>query len=108
LVTSTIYYAGSLEIVSLVDRPNVLRYEALSYVWGDPAIKHAVEVDGKELFITTNLGAALRRLRRLNVTRIMRVDAICIDQDNIEERSAQLQLMARIYHGASSVVIWLG
>jgi hypothetical protein len=36
------------------------------------------------------------------------VDAICINQRNEEEKEKQIQLMARIYGQAYSVVVWLG
>ena len=36
------------------------------------------------------------------------VDAICINQDDLEERSAQVQIMPQIYSRASCVIVWLG
>lgn len=36
------------------------------------------------------------------------VDAICIDQENVEERRHQVQRMSYIYREAEQVVIWLG
>lgn len=36
------------------------------------------------------------------------VDAICINQDDLEERSAQVQIMPQIYSKASCVIVWLG
>lgn len=36
------------------------------------------------------------------------IDGLCIDQNNIQERNAQVALMARIYKTAISVRIWLG
>lgn len=35
-------------------------------------------------------------------------DTLCIDQNNLVEKSAQVQLMARIYECASEVLVWLG
>lgn len=35
------------------------------------------------------------------------VDAICINQEDREERSRQVQLMAQIHANASCVVVWL-
>lgn len=37
-----------------------------------------------------------------------RDDAVCIDQNNIEEKNQQVQQMGRIYSGAQSVLVWLG
>ncbi|KAH8756599.1 heterokaryon incompatibility protein-domain-containing protein, partial [Diaporthe sp. PMI_573] len=36
------------------------------------------------------------------------VDAICINQNDLEERSAQVQVMPQIYSKASCVIVWLG
>jgi hypothetical protein len=36
------------------------------------------------------------------------VDAICINQKNLEEQSQQVQLMAKIYCSAHRVIVWLG
>ncbi|KAI4201529.1 MAG: hypothetical protein LQ350_003144 [Teloschistes chrysophthalmus] len=39
---------------------------------------------------------------------ILWADAICINQDNVEERSAQVARMAAIFKLATKVVVWLG
>lgn len=38
----------------------------------------------------------------------MWIDAICINQSDVAERTAQVALMSRIYSTAKSVVVWLG
>ncbi|PQE18702.1 hypothetical protein CJF30_00009696 [Rutstroemia sp. NJR-2017a BBW] len=83
-------------------------YEALSYVWGDPKETLPIRVDENQFRITANLHAALLRLRDHSFERIIWVDAICIDQSNMEERKNQVQLMAKIYSNAHRVVVWLG
>jgi len=35
-------------------------------------------------------------------------DAICIDQQNLQERASQVQLMGQVYTSAQRVHIWLG
>lgn len=96
----------TLQVVSLRDSP---RYEALSYVWGDPNAKKAIVVDGHAVQVTVNLENALRRLRPDQApVRQLWADAICIDQDNEREKETQLPLMSKIYAEASSVLIWLG
>lgn len=83
-------------------------YECLSYVWGDVKDKPLIEVDGAGLAITKNLHGALQRLRDPALDRVLWVDAVCINQDNIAERAQQVQVMAMIYAYASKVVVWLG
>ncbi|OAG06464.1 HET-domain-containing protein [Paraphaeosphaeria sporulosa] len=83
-------------------------YECLSYVWGSVEEKQTIRVNGAELAVTRNLCGALRRLRDPDLDRILWVDAVCINQDDLEERANQVQIMALIYAYASRVVVWLG
>ncbi|KAK6613565.1 het domain protein [Botrytis cinerea] len=84
-------------------------YEALSYVWGsfdDPP--HFIYINGNSLSITANLHAALRRLRNHNLERVIWVDALCINQQDDQEKGLQIQLMARIYGQANRVIVYFG
>jgi hypothetical protein len=46
---------------------------------------------------------------RINVSsRLLWIDAICINQADFDERVAQIKIMRQIYQSASSVVVWLG
>ena len=84
-------------------------YRALSYVWGAANKPRKITCDGKLLPVTENLYHALRRLLLGKKRRkFFWIDAICIDQSNIPERNAQVQLMAQIYHQAETVIVWLG
>jgi len=60
------------------------------------------------LQITNNLAVALRHLRLRKKSRTLWVDAICINQDDPVERSAEVLEMGSIYRNAQQVVIWLG
>lgn len=83
-------------------------YEALSYVWGSSERSHTLHIDEKSLPITANLYEVLLRLRDKMIERILWIDAVCIDQTNIEERGEQIQYMAEIYSKANRVIVWLG
>ncbi|KAK3330017.1 heterokaryon incompatibility protein-domain-containing protein [Apodospora peruviana] len=91
-------------------------YEALSYVWGSSAEddKQLLYVDEEgqgyqtTLTITANLHEALLQLRDHHLGRILWIDAVCINQEDTEERNYQVAMMARIYAAASRVVVWLG
>jgi hypothetical protein len=96
----------AFESVNLTDR---VAYEALSYAWGTEQSPRPILVDDvHRLAITENLDCALRHFRYRDLTRTLWVDALCIDQTNLEERNQQIQLMGRIYSRAASVAIWLG
>ncbi len=101
-------------------------YGCLSYTWGpaltsdlgsdeyaDTArfelIVRAQEAAGV-LSIKGNLYDALGQLisSSLGSTLYMWIDAICIDQDNLKERSSQVSMMDSIYSGAGKVIVWLG
>jgi hypothetical protein len=109
---------------------NAPEFKALSYTWAPPYLQHVVVdgidgsqepvehlsdcktrilVNGKSTRVHTNLHSALGHLR-LHLRRgiYLWVDALCILQSDLQERSAQVQQMARIYSTASTVYVWLG
>jgi hypothetical protein len=94
-----------LRVVPLQHAP---RYEALSYNWGDLSNMETITVDHQEFKVTRNLETGLRRLRHSDRPRVLWVDAICINQNDITEKSIQVPLMGKLYTEASSVVVWLG
>ncbi|KAF2818325.1 HET-domain-containing protein [Ophiobolus disseminans] len=83
-------------------------YEALSYTWGNEENACRISMDGLPFHVRPNLRDALRRLRQLQSTRIMWIDAICIDQNSADEKSVQVPLMGKIYTRAERVIAWLG
>ena len=95
----------SLSTVSLDDDPE---FEALSYAWGDKTRPRFIVLNGHTIPITTNLWAVLRRLRREHDARVLWIDALCIDQKNIQERNHQVQQMGNIYKAAFCVLAWIG
>lgn len=83
-------------------------YEALSYAWGDPAVTRQIIVNERAVNVTVNLAAALRRLRRRYGDRRLWVDALCINQQDNDEKSHQVNLMKDIYAKAPKAILWLG
>ncbi|CAJ2511395.1 Uu.00g070200.m01.CDS01 [Anthostomella pinea] len=90
------------------DEPDPLVYEALSYVWGSEADKKRITINNGSLSITRNLYEALGCLRHRTNPRVMWIDAICIDQNSLEERGQQVGRMGDVYRRAKRVVVWLG
>jgi len=108
-----------LRILTIENAPK--NYGCLSYCWGDTAhtsgiqLVHCFDDEDQELGysvadfqVTTNLELALRRLRLKDRQFPIWIDALCINQSNIDERTHQVAFMRQIYSGASSVIIWLG
>jgi hypothetical protein len=91
-----------------LDKNSPPRYEALSYTWGSAEDPVAIYVEKGTLPVTQNLAGALQHLRYSDRPRILWVDAICVNQQDLEERSQQVPRMADIYTLAESVVVWLG
>ncbi|KAL8364728.1 hypothetical protein RB595_003828 [Gaeumannomyces hyphopodioides] len=92
---------------SMLDSGRTHPYEALSYVWGSEKNKLSIYIDGIEQSVRANLHHALSHLRDCFVERVLWIDAICINQDDNEEKGQQVQSMAKIYAKASRVIVWL-
>jgi hypothetical protein len=96
----------SIRPVQLSDSPP---YSALSYCWGGPTAKRmSVLCNGASVQITGSLFGALRTVRREDESRLLWADALCINQDDNDEKREQVMLMRDIYRRASRTVIWLG
>ncbi|RTE80853.1 hypothetical protein BHE90_004666 [Fusarium euwallaceae] len=96
-----------------------LNFDALSYCWGDVTdrtdiflapSKDDIKVDGalQRFSVGRSAAEALRRLRKKDEALTIWIDAVCINQDDLEERAQQVTLMSSIYSLASTVHIWLG
>ena len=94
-------------------------YEALSYCWGDTREMKSIllsfpDKNGQQLppspfRITLNLYSALIKMRSDDgKPRVIWIDALCINQMDIAERTQQVSIMSFIYASASRVVVWLG
>ncbi|KAF3013695.1 hypothetical protein E8E14_002094 [Neopestalotiopsis sp. 37M] len=93
-------------------------YEALSYTWGEHLPPQKIFLSDEEIadpctaprtsMVTPNLYDALRDLRRSDRPLVLWVDALCIDQNNMNEKNHQVDLMTDIYSKASRVLVWLG
>ncbi|KAH7400339.1 heterokaryon incompatibility protein-domain-containing protein [Cadophora sp. MPI-SDFR-AT-0126] len=90
---------------AFAERP---KYEALSYTWGRADDLRAIELNGTRVEVRKNLALALVHLRHTSEERVLWIDAICINQADLEERNRQVELMAYIYARAKRVLVWLG
>ena len=95
----------SLFSASLEDKPY---YEAISYTWGDANKRKSIRCGDQLVTVSENLYDALRHLRCTDRVRTLWVDAICINQVDVAEKSAQICIMADIYEKAQAVLVWIG
>lgn len=105
---------GTIDVVSI---HSAVPYETMSYVWADSGpLKHAgtmmIRRGGNEDALLVLRGrsvvAALQQLRLPDRPRRIWTDQCCIDQDDLDERSMQVQLMDQIYRESTHVLVWLG
>lgn len=102
-----------------------IQYWALSYWWGEGLphneIKMFFDTGGRSIsqkmtvfntfglfYVRDNLAAALHQFRSEDKDVNLWIDAICINQDNLKEKTAQVARMNEIYYGADNVCVWLG
>ncbi|PSR83424.1 heterokaryon incompatibility protein-domain-containing protein [Coniella lustricola] len=105
-----------LRAVSAALTTDGLSYVALSYVWGSPVRTTSIKVvDGNgqrlgDIPLTANLHTALQDLRDAAhiQPKTFWIDQICINQDDIDEKSNQVAKMSKVYSSASRVVTYLG
>ena len=109
--------------ITSLDRP--IPYCTLSYAWvpisaDESHLDDFITCDGRRFPTTSHLTSALKRIRQVSETELQRgnshrhwqfvvwVDAICINQDNVAERSSQVQMMHRIFESSQQLFFWLG
>ncbi|KAH4085891.1 hypothetical protein HBH46_207640 [Parastagonospora nodorum] len=86
-------------------------FASLSYVWGKSSSTRAISIDGREVQVTANLESALRQFRSdglFSSRFLLWVDALCINQSDVQERAKEVQRMKEIYGSSWTVVAWLG
>lgn len=96
----------SLEIVDIEQSKD--SYEALSYVWGDPNNTVNIRCNGLRVAITVSLAESLRNFRHSSEPRVLWADALCINQNNNQEKGHQVKRMGEVYANAKRTLVWLG
>jgi len=92
-------------------------YHAVSYYWEDkPPLDeiqiftgtHQFEATYETLVIRPTLSTALRRLRDEQKIVLLWIDALCINQNDDEEKTVQVVMIPQIIYKACHVCVWLG
>ncbi|CAI6338081.1 unnamed protein product [Periconia digitata] len=107
----------SLVPIAVKDLPNT-HYTALSYTWGSASgqrhnfeLRPGKERLGQRVRITENLRDFLEVYKSNTApgtSDLIYVDALCINQEDMEERSQQVLLMHQVYSHANKTIVWLG
>ncbi|KAH8783138.1 heterokaryon incompatibility protein-domain-containing protein [Diaporthe sp. PMI_573] len=106
--------SGELTTFSL-DDPCCPPFTTVSYTWGDGKEygDKPIQLSGYDTFVLKNVLALLRMLCSTSSDEFnlaedwFWIDSICINQDNLGERSSQVKLMGQIYRQAKATIVWL-
>lgn len=114
-IRNSILVGFKLITVPLCSAP---RYGALSYCWGSTDLCTGIFIstrrNKKRVYrVTEHLATFLHNnlvVQRFAEDRLgyIWIDQICINQDDVAERNAQVRRMADIYKNAARVIVWLG
>jgi hypothetical protein len=97
--------SASLETWGIKSEP---QYNAISYAWGEPSDHHAITLNGVHLPVCKNCFHALRQARLHYSEQYAWSDAICINQLDLDEKSAQVAMRDGIYAKALLVLACIG
>lgn len=91
-----------------VDSKHHISFETVSYCWGRDPGKAVIELDQVPVQVTRSAARVLHRMRYPDRCRILWVDAICINQDDVDEKNHQVAMMGTIYGKTARNLVWLG
>lgn len=82
-------------------------YAALSYYRGSKDERATIKVNGQAISVTQNLELALKYFRKNKSHTVIWVDAVCINQEDIVEKSSQVCLMRDIYSRGMPIILFI-
>lgn len=108
------HVSGELTTFSITD-PHCPPFTTVSYTWGDGKeyCDEPIQLNGYNTLVLKNVLALLRMLfstssETFNLAQDwFWIDSICINQENLSERTSQVKLMGQIYRQAKATIVWL-
>lgn len=88
------------------------RFTAISYFWGEKKLHpHKVVINGRTCQVLESIYPILALM--CDAPDVKKdiwfwIDSLCINQDNVHERSEQVALMGTLYQRAYRTLVWLG
>ncbi|KAH7308857.1 heterokaryon incompatibility, partial [Rhexocercosporidium sp. MPI-PUGE-AT-0058] len=79
-------------------------YTAISYMWGSPEDTKTITINGMPITVGEKVAAALDCLRSSLVDKVW-IDAVYTNQDDIDERNAQVLRIRDIFSQSQAVTI---
>ena len=83
-------------------------FEAMSYTWGAPDNPGSIRIGSRSYAVRRSLYEFLFKIRRKDQVRLLWVDGLCIDQDDLDEKTSQVKDMGLIFARADTVLAWVG
>ena len=83
-------------------------YEAVSYCWNDATSKAEMYLNGLLFEAPLSAVEVLQNVRSAECSRVLWIDALCINQDDYGERGQQVAMMGDIYSNSARTLVWLG
>ena len=74
-----------------------LFYDAVSHAWGSHSDAEALIINGAEWLVTTSIYEALQRLREPEREKCIWIDALCINQHDLQDRAQQVSMHRRAF-----------
>lgn len=97
--------SASIETHNIEDK---IAYTALSYCWAPATVQRSIIVNERLISVGQNLWDFLEEMTSTKTSTWYWIDALCINQNDTDEKNTQVARMGQIYHGAEGIVIWLG
>jgi hypothetical protein len=84
-------------------------YDAITYCWGEDKTLATITCNGSNLRIRKSLFRMLKYLcHRRPPYRPLWIDAICLNQDDNEEKAVEVPLIHKVFANATRTIAWLG
>lgn len=95
-------------MVVVCDLERAPSFNAISYTWGDEQPQRYIYIDRRRFPVRLNCHYAIQQARNFAPGVPLWIDSVCIDQEDPEEKSVQVQIMGLIYAKASKVLACIG
>ncbi|KAK3653261.1 hypothetical protein LTR56_004797 [Elasticomyces elasticus] len=95
-------------LLSTWDLDRAPAYVAISYTWGSDKSTHRICVNDGRFYVWKNCSIALQECQRNAVTSYIWIDALCINQADLVEKSHQVAMMGTIFGQAVQTYISFG
>lgn len=95
-------------VIDIFSKDAAPPYVALSHRWGPAGDERELFLNSGVYRVRNELYKALRALHSTYCSNYVWIDALCINQGDIQERNEQVGMMDDIFRRANKTIVWLG